>query len=122
MDAVLHSQPTAIRSTSREHDQVDARRAQVDALRRDQSVRSGDALVELPQALIIHPSVAARTTREFITLAKREPASSPMARPGSHAAAHVDGTLEEHGRHRVSTPIAACPNQSPTSWAAVSRA
>src|SRR5882672_603024 len=46
-------------------------------------------LVELPQALIIHPSVAARTTREFIALAKREPGKLTYGSAGIGTAPHM---------------------------------
>jgi tripartite-type tricarboxylate transporter receptor subunit TctC len=46
-------------------------------------------LVELPQALIIHPSVAARTTREFIALAKREPGKLSYGSAGIGTAPHM---------------------------------
>src|SRR5262249_22281359 len=46
-------------------------------------------LVELPQALIIHPSVAAQTTREFIALAKREPGKLSYGSAGIGTAPHM---------------------------------
>jgi len=58
-------------------------------------------LVELPQALIIHPSVAARTTREFIALAKREPGKLTYGSAGIGTAPHMSmELLKSHGRHR----------------------
>jgi len=46
-------------------------------------------LVELPQALIIHPSVTAQTTREFIALAKREPGKLSYGSAGIGTAPHM---------------------------------
>src|SRR3954452_17258647 len=46
-------------------------------------------LVELPQALIIHPSVAAQTTREFIAIAKREPGKLSYGSAGVGTAPHM---------------------------------
>src|SRR4051812_19589741 len=46
-------------------------------------------LVELPQALIIHPSVAAQTTKEFIALARREPGKLSYGSAGIGTAPHM---------------------------------
>jgi tripartite-type tricarboxylate transporter receptor subunit TctC len=50
-------------------------------------------LVELPQALIIHPSVAAETTKEFIALAKRAPGKLTYGSPGIGTAPHMSMEL-----------------------------
>jgi tripartite-type tricarboxylate transporter receptor subunit TctC len=46
-------------------------------------------LFELPQALIIHPSIAAQTTREFIALAMREPGKLSYGSAGIGTAPHM---------------------------------
>src|SRR3954467_12746086 len=46
-------------------------------------------LVELPQALIIHPSVTAQTTKEFVALAKREPGKLSYGSAGIGTAPHM---------------------------------
>src|SRR5499433_3530461 len=46
-------------------------------------------LVVLPQALIVHPSVPAQTTKEFIALAKREPGKLSYGSAGIGTAPHM---------------------------------
>src|SRR5215467_7408718 len=46
-------------------------------------------LVVLPQALIVHPSVAAQTTKEFIALAKREPGKLTYGSAGIGTGPHM---------------------------------
>jgi tripartite-type tricarboxylate transporter receptor subunit TctC len=50
-------------------------------------------LVELPQALIIHPSVAAQTTREFIALARREPGKLSIGTSPPGSGSHLSAEL-----------------------------
>jgi len=50
-------------------------------------------LVVLPQALIVHPSVAARSTNEFIALAKREPGKLTYGSAGIGTAPHMSMEL-----------------------------
>jgi tripartite-type tricarboxylate transporter receptor subunit TctC len=46
-------------------------------------------LVVLPQALVVHPSVVAKTTQEFIALAKREPGKLTYGSAGIGTAPHM---------------------------------
>jgi len=46
-------------------------------------------LVVLPQALIIHPSIAAQTTKDYIALAKREPGKLTYGSAGIGTAPHM---------------------------------
>jgi tripartite-type tricarboxylate transporter receptor subunit TctC len=90
MDAVLHSPPdghTLYLSPSTTTSMHVARKSMpYDVTKAFVPVTQ---LVELPQALIIHPSVAAQTTREFIALAKREPGKLTYGSAGIGTAPHM---------------------------------
>jgi hypothetical protein len=51
-------------------------------------------------ALVVHPSVKAKTVAEFVALAKAQPGRSTTARRQGHAAPPRDGALQERDRHR----------------------
>ncbi|HEV7265815.1 MAG TPA: tripartite tricarboxylate transporter substrate binding protein [Falsiroseomonas sp.] len=50
-------------------------------------------LAEMPNAIIVHPSVAARTLPELIALAKREPGQLSFGSAGSGSSTHLAGEL-----------------------------
>ncbi len=50
-------------------------------------------LAELPNILVVHPSVPARTTKEFIALAKARPGELNFGTAGSGSSTHMIGEL-----------------------------
>jgi tripartite-type tricarboxylate transporter receptor subunit TctC len=51
------------------------------------------ALMRVPNLMVVHPSVPARTIPEFIAYAKANPGKLVMASPGSGSSGHISGEL-----------------------------
>jgi tripartite-type tricarboxylate transporter receptor subunit TctC len=51
------------------------------------------AIIRVPNVMVVHPSVPARTVPEFIAYAKANPGKLSMASPGNGSSGHISGVL-----------------------------
>ena len=70
------------------------------------------AIIRVPNVMVVHPSVPARSVVEFIAFAKANPGKAIMASPGNGTSGHISGELFKmmtsvnllHVPYRGSTP------------------